>query len=1184
MKKLLSLSVAAFALAANPAFGAGVSLTWSASPSSANWIASGGDNNWGTANTYPGSITGTTNADTAIFTSSSTTAINSGSSLNIGNITFGASGNPALSSFTINSTAGSSLLLSSGGSISLIANTAATNITDTISAPIVLEGSYIFTNSNATASNVLNFNGAISNGTASTSTLTLGSSGGNNAGANTVAGVISNGTAGGTTAVYANAGTWVLTGSNTFSGGVTINRGTLDINSAQALGTGTFTLLNGSIFDNTSNGDITLSTNNPIAINGATNFAGTHSLNLGTGAASLGTNLTVTVSGNTLTFGGVISGAHSLAKGGAGTLVFAGANTFSGATTFATNGSGIINYQNGTAFGTNSAITVSTGNTVQVQGGIAGGTLGLSVGGTGASGATGALENVKDSNSYAGLLTLTAATTISADAGTLTLTGGITNAGYLPTFTGAGNVTVSTGAITGGGGLAMSGTGTLTLSAANTYTGTTVINSGTLSASNIVVTAGASSLGNASTVVSLGGTTTTGTLNYTGNTATFARGFSVNAGGGEIDVTTAGQVLTISTAIKNTSGGLLTIGGAGDTIISGAIGAGSGGVTKTGAGTLTLSNVETYTGVTTVSAGTLNVTGSLNASSAVSVANAATLAGTGTIGGSVTLASGATVNLVNGSTGTLTVGSLSATGDALTFEIGTSVGVSDKIAAGSLTIGAGTTTITIDNLNNLASGGQTLADGNYTLLTYGGTATGSLGNFSLSTTSLDGKTLSLSTSTSGQIILVVADGSGVTDTGTDYFNGTGTDLTQAPAYDTGLTTGTATPTAPSASSNLFFSAARNSSVTSGTVGSNLEVNSVNFGTGGTKSTFAVSGSGTITIDAAGVNGNTAGSGITIASGGGSASISNAVVLGRDESLAPADPSSTLTMSGQISGAHQLTKSGAGTVILSNASGNSYSGGTAVTSGRLLVTNTSGSGTGTGAVSLTGTTAILGGSGKISGGITLSSGGMLYSGATASAVTTGPGTGAVNGTTGGMTLSSALNVNGATLSFALSNTATSSYTSPALSTSYITTTGTVNFSGTDAVDLVDLTNGGLSLRMNQPYLLISATSGSMFTGLVIENAAGQIGLSDNGFQGVVLGVWAGGSNPYTDYTKIAINEFGSNGVTALANGTTADPGYYQPSLYLSGGDLEVVPEPGTWALMIGGLALLVVIQRRKNTLG
>jgi hypothetical protein len=29
------------------------------------------------------------------------------------------------------------------------------------------------------------------------------------------------------------------------------------------------------------------------------------------------------------------------------------------------------------------------------------------------------------------------------------------------------------------------------------------------------------------------------------------------------------------------------------------------------------------------------------------------------------------------------------------------------------------------------------------------------------------------------------------------------------------------------------------------------------------------------------------------------------------------------------------------------------------------------------------------------------------------------------------------------------------------------------------------------------------------------------------------------------------------------------------------DVEVVPEPGTWAMMLGGLALLVFIQRRRS---
>ena len=76
---------------------------------------------------------------------------------------------------------------------------------------------------------------------------------------------------------------------------------------------------------------------------------------------------------------------------------------------------------------------------------------------------------------------------------------------------------------------------------------------------------------------------------------------------------------------------------------------------KTGAGTQTLTGVNTYTGPTAVDAGTLmvNAPGSLAAAGNVTVAAGATLGGSGTVGGSVavsgTLAPGA-------STGTLTAG------------------------------------------------------------------------------------------------------------------------------------------------------------------------------------------------------------------------------------------------------------------------------------------------------------------------------------------------------------------------------------------------------------------------------------------------------------------------------------------------------------------------------------------------
>ena len=84
-------------------------------------------------------------------------------------------------------------------------------------------------------------------------------------------------------------------------------------------------------------------------------------------------------------------------------------------------------------------------------------------------------------------------------------------------------------------------------------------------------------------------------------------------------------------------------------LIVNAVLAGANGLQKTGAGTMKVTNTETYTGTTSVIAGTLLVDGSLAAGSPVVVgdgvhANSGTLGGTGTVFGSLTANLGGTVS------------------------------------------------------------------------------------------------------------------------------------------------------------------------------------------------------------------------------------------------------------------------------------------------------------------------------------------------------------------------------------------------------------------------------------------------------------------------------------------------------------------------------------------------------------
>jgi autotransporter-associated beta strand protein len=127
---------------------------------------------------------------------------------------------------------------------------------------------------------------------------------------------------GSSTLTKAGTGMLTLSGNNSgFSGNVTFSAGQLNINNANALGSGTFGIGAG-ILDNTSGAAITIAGNNSINLNNSFTFIGSNDLNLGTGAANAAASRTIITKGGNLTFGGSITlgTGHNLTKQGGGTL------------------------------------------------------------------------------------------------------------------------------------------------------------------------------------------------------------------------------------------------------------------------------------------------------------------------------------------------------------------------------------------------------------------------------------------------------------------------------------------------------------------------------------------------------------------------------------------------------------------------------------------------------------------------------------------------------------------------------------------------------------------------------------------------------------------------------------------------------------------------------------------------
>lgn len=456
------------------------------------------------------------------------------------------------------------------------------------------------------------------------------------------------------------AGTVTLSTANSFTGGTTVSAGTLALGNDSALSSGALTINGGAIA--ASGGPRNIS--NSITVGGDFGIGGSDDLTLsGTINLGGGTRTVDVTNTGTTTFAGVVSEPwySSFIKTGSGRLELTNANTFSG---YVQVGGGTLAISNSNALGASGTWNnvVSSGATLELSNNIAVNEGGFTISGTG-DGGVGALRNLSGNNTLTGQIVLGAATTINSTAGSLTLASYTDNSGYTLTTAGAGDLTFA-GQINGSGALNKTGSGTLTLGGTNSYTGGTVLGGGTLLANS------AGALG------------TSGNITFTGGTLRYGTGITTDL---------SSRIASSSSAIAiDTNGNNVTY-------ASSLSSSNTGGLAKSGSGTLTLTAANNYSGATSVSAGALNLqnNSALGSSSSVSVGSGATLqlqGGTTITGKALTLAGG-TLESVSGTNQWAGNISLSAGSTITSSTAGQTFYVGNSSFTNTLTLGANTLTV-----------------------------------------------------------------------------------------------------------------------------------------------------------------------------------------------------------------------------------------------------------------------------------------------------------------------------------------------------------------------------------------------------------------------------------------------------------------------------------------------------------
>ncbi|MYY36146.1 AIDA autotransporter-like protein ShdA [Salmonella enterica subsp. enterica serovar Kentucky] len=463
--------------------------------------------------------------------------------------------------------------------------------------------------------------------------------------------------------------TLTLSGTNTYSGGTLISGGTLVASNVEALGTGDVTndavleLNTGGTFDNaiSGSGQVVKSGDKMLTLSGANSYSGGTLISDGTLVASnveaLGsgdvTNDAVLELNTGGTFDNVISGSGKVEKSGDDALTLSGSNTYTGGTLIS---GGTLVASNVEALGTGD---VTDNATLALN---AGGDFTNNIGGTGRVEKSGDQTlTLSGSNTYTGGTLISSGTLVATSVDALG-TGNVTNNATLALNTGGDFINN----IGGTGRVEKSGDDTLTLSGSNTYTGGTLINGGTLVASNVEALGTGDVTDDATLELNTGGKfdnaisgsgnvvkSGADTLTLSGSN-TYTGGTTINDGtlvATSVDALGTGDVTDDATLELNTGGDF-------DNAISG-----SGQVVKSGDDTLTLSGSNTYTGGTLISSGTL-VANDVNALGTGDVTDNATLELN--TGGDFTNNIGGTGRVEKSGDGTLTLsGSNTYTGGTL---------------------------------------------------------------------------------------------------------------------------------------------------------------------------------------------------------------------------------------------------------------------------------------------------------------------------------------------------------------------------------------------------------------------------------------------------------------------------------------------------------------------------------------